>query len=357
MLKPLQTVAGVVERRQTLPILSNVLISVSNGTLRMTATDLEVELIAKTAVENSGDGEVTVSARKLMDICRALPEGAAIEINESKGKLNVKSGRSRFSLSTLPIADFPLVPAVDGGARFTVPSAQFRGALARTQFAMAQQDVRYYLNGLLFEIDDKRLRAVATDGHRLSMCDCAIASDAKKTLQAIVPRKGVLELQRLLTDSTDVVSVALSANHVRIEFGDAVFTSKLIDGKFPDYERVIPQGAMKKLVGDRETIRQALHRTSILSNEKYRGIRVRLGNGTITAMANNPELEEAEEVVEVDYTGEPLEIGFNVNYILDVLSVVASPEVEMLFIDSNSSCLIQPRGDKDSRHVVMPMRL
>jgi DNA polymerase-3 subunit beta len=350
-------VAGVVERRQTLPILSNVLIAVTGGTLRMTATDLEVELIASTPVDNAADGETTVSARKLMDICRALPDGAAVELSESKGKLVVKSGRSRFSLSTLPVSDFPLVPAVEGATSFSANAAKFRTSLTRTQFAMAQQDVRYYLNGLLFEISDAQLRTVATDGHRLSMCDCPITGGATKTVQAIVPRKGILELQRLLGDGDETVSVSLSDNHIRMEFGEAVFTSKLIDGKFPDYERVVPQGNMKKLIGDRESVRQALHRTSILSNEKYRGIRLKLGNGTITAIANNPELEEAEETVEVDYTGEPMEIGFNVNYILDVLSVLTAPEVEMMFIDSNSSCLIQPRGDKDSRHVVMPMRL
>jgi DNA polymerase-3 subunit beta len=357
LLKPLQVVAGVVERRQTLPILSNVLIAVSGDRLRMTATDLEVELIASTPVENATDGETTVSARKLMDICRALPDGATVELSESKGKLVVKSGRSRFSLSTLPVGDFPLVPGIEGATRFSAGAAQFKAALTRTQFAMAQQDVRYYLNGLLFEINGTRLRTVATDGHRLSICDCPITGGSSKTVQAIVPRKGILELQRLLGDDEETVAVTLSDNHIRIEFGDAVFTSKLIDGKFPDYERVVPQGDMKRLVGDREALRQALHRTSILSNEKYRGIRLKLGNGTITAIANNPELEEAEETVEVDYTGEAMEIGFNVNYILDVLSVLTSPEVEVMLIDSNSSCLIQPRGEKDSRHVVMPMRL
>ncbi len=357
LLKPLQTVAGVVERRQTLPILSNVLIAVSGGHLNMTATDLEVELIARTPVEGATDGETTVSARKLMDICRALPEGAAVEISESKGKLAVKSGRSRFSLSTLPVGDFPLVPKIEGATQFSAAAAQFRNTLARTQFAMAQQDVRYYLNGLLFEITSNQLRTVATDGHRLSLCDCPIEGKIAKPVQAIVPRKGILELQRLLGDGDERVAVTLSDNHIRIELGEAVFTSKLIDGKFPDYERVIPQGNMKRLVGDRETLRQALHRTSILSNEKYRGIRLKLGNGTITAIANNPELEEAEETVEVDFTGEAMEIGFNVNYVLDVLAVLTSQEVEMMFIDSNSSCLIQPRGEKDSRHVVMPMRL
>lgn len=357
ILNPLQTVNGVVERRQTQPILSNVLINVTADTLRMTATDCEVELTAQSKIENATAGETTVSARKLMDIVRALPEGAAIELSESKGKLTVKSGRSRFSLSTLPVTDFPLVPKTEGTTRFEIGTSKLRNAIARTQFAMAQQDVRYYLNGLLLEIDANRIRAVATDGHRLSLCDVEVNSGVEKTLQVIVPRKGVLELLRLMPDTDETATVTLSENHIRVEFAGTVFSSKLIDGKFPDYQRVIPQGAMKKLVGDRETIRQALHRASILSNEKYRGIRLKLGNGVMVAIANNPELEEAEEEIDVDYTSDAIEIGFNVNYILDVLAAIDVQEVEMQFIDSNSSCLIQPRGEKTKRYVIMPMRL
>jgi DNA polymerase-3 subunit beta len=357
LLKPLQTVCGVVERRQTLPILSNVLVRAERDVLRFTATDLEVELVARTTMDGGEPGETTVSARKLADICRALPEGSLIEISESKNKLVLKSGRSRFSLSTLPVNDFPTVQNINAGVTFSIGSAAFKRAIDKTQFAMAQQDVRYYLNGLLLEINGDRLRMVATDGHRLSLCDSTVVSEATQLVQAILPRKGVSELQRLMTESDEMVTVMLGENHARIELGHATFTSKLIDGKFPEYEKVIPAGATKRVIGGRETIKQALHRTSILSNEKYRGIRLKLDTGSITASANNPELEEAEETVEVDYMGEAMEIGFNVNYVLDALSAVGTDDVELLFTDSNSSCLIQPRGENDNRHVVMPMRL
>lgn len=357
LLKPLQIVSGVVERRQTLPILSNVLMSVNDNELRLLATDLEVELIAKTSLEDAEDGEVTVSARKLVDICRALPEGSQIEVNESKGKIQIKSGKSRFVLSTLPVDEYPKVTSLKPIVSFEMPSSAIKELIDKTYFAMAQQDVRYYLNGVLLEMGADRIRAVATDGHRLSVCDALVKTGAPKTTQSIVPRKGILELQRLMTESAENATVTLSENHLRVDLGGIAYTAKLVDGKFPDYDRVIPQNTTKRLVGNRAVLKDALHRTSILSNEKYRGIRLKISNGGLVASASNPELEEAEEFVVVDYNGDDLEIGFNVNYIIDALAAISTNEVEILFTDSNGSCLIQPRDNKDSRHVVMPMRL
>lgn len=357
LLKPLQIVSGVVERRQILPILSNVLISVHHNMLRLVATDLEVELIAHTAVESIEDGDVTISARKLLDICRALPEGVQIEISESENKVNVRAGKSRFRLSTLPANEFPQIQGLVPIITFKLTTSELKTLIDKTHFAMAQQDVRYYLNGILFEINAEKLRAVATDGHRLSICDSVVNTKATELIHAVIPRKGVLELQRMISDPDDISTIILSSNHIRVEIGGVTFTSKLVDGKFPDYERVIPQNATKRLVVNRIALKNALHRASILSNEKYRGIRLKISNGNLVASANNSELEEAEEFVTVDYNGEELEMGFNVNYIIDALAVISTDDVVFLFTDADGSCLIQPLNSKDSQHVVMPMRL
>lgn len=357
LLKPLQIVSGVVERRQTLPILSNVFMSVSNNILKLVTTDLEVELIAETALSDSEDGEVTVAARKIMDICRALPEGTVLDISEQKGKVLLRAGKSRFSLSTLPVDEFPKVQKLNENAAVTIAASVLKSIIDKTYFAMAQQDVRYYLNGVLFEIEGDRLRAVATDGHRLSVCDGAIKSNSTTLIQAIIPRKGVLELQRLISDPDTLVTIAFSENHMRAEFGGITYTTKLVDGKFPDYDRVIPQNTTKKVVAERVVLKDALHRASILSNEKYRGVRLKVTRNGLVASTSNPELEEAEEHIDVDYNGDDLEIGFNVTYIIDALAAVSCNEIELLFTDGNSSCLIQPRDTKDCRHVIMPMRL
>ena len=357
LFKPLQVVSGVVERRQTLPILSNVFISVQNNLLKLIATDLEVELVTETILMNSENGEVTVAARKLMDICRALPEGTLLDISENKGKVQLKAGKSRFSLSTLPADDFPKVQKLNETVTVTIIASVLKNMIDKTYFAMAQQDVRYYLNGVLFEIEGDRLRAVATDGHRLSVCDGLVKTNSQPLLQAIIPRKGILELQRLITDPNASITITLSVNHIRAEFEGLTYTSKLIDGKFPDYERVIPQNTTKKIVAERAVLKDALHRASILSNEKYRGVRLKVTQGNLIASTSNPELEEAEEHIEVDYNGDDFEIGFNVTYIIDALSAISCDEIELLFTDGNSSCLIQPRDTKDCRHVIMPMRL
>ena len=356
VLKPLQAVIGVVERRQTMPILGNVLLAAQENRLSVTATDLEVELLAKAAVNVESPGEITVPGRKLHDICRALPEGATMELQVSGERVTVKAARSRFTLSSLRAADFPTVEDITAQQTLTVGRQAFRQLLDKTHFSMAQQDVRYYLNGLLLETDGATLRAVATDGHRLAMSQIQMSSPVERTEQVIVPRKGVLELQRLLDDEGDL-ELLLGSNHVRVQLGSSRFTSKLIDGRFPDYERVVPKDTQHVITAERGLLRQALQRTAILSNEKYRGVRLHLGENSLTIQANNPEQEEAEEALEVEYGGTPMEIGFNVNYLLDALAAVDGEQVEMGLSDANSSCLIKRPATEDTRFVVMPMRL
>ncbi len=358
LLKPLQLVAGVVERRHTLPVLSNVLMVIEGDQLSLTGTDLEVELVGRVTVEAGADaGEITVPARKLMDICKSLPENTLVEIKQDDQRIKVKAGRSRFTLSTLPANEFPSIEEEAGSVSFTIDQARVRRLIDRTAFAMAQQDVRYYLNGMLLEVSHNCLRAVATDGHRLAMCYTDGDINQLEKHQVIVPRKGILELARLLTDGGESVHITLGASHIRAKTGDFMFTSKLVDGKFPDYERVIPKGGNNVIVGDRQMLRQAFQRASILSNEKYRGIRLILSDGQLKVMANNPEQEEAEEELNLMYHGDSMEIGFNVSYLLDVLSVLSGDAVKMILSDPNSSALLEESEAGDSTYVVMPMRL
>jgi len=356
LLGPLQAVIGVVERRQTMPVLANVLLNVRDGRMSITATDLEVELVASAEVNVQQAGDITVPGRKLLDILRALPEKTNVSLLLEAEKLIVKGGRSRFSLSTLPASEFPLIEDINAQQTVQVARKELQRLLEKTHFSMAQQDVRYYLNGMLLEIDGTNLRAVATDGHRLAVCEAPLATKAKTSQQVIVPRKGVLELQRIL-DSEGNTDLAIGTNHVRAQIGDVRFTSKLIDGKFPEYSRVIPAAPPALIKADRDALRQALQRTAILSNEKYRGIRITVKKKVVTVQAHNPEQEEAEEEIEVNYDGGDLEVGFNVNYLLDALAAIDGAEVEIGLSDSNSSCLIRSPGTTDCRYVVMPMRL
>ncbi|HEX5764842.1 MAG TPA: DNA polymerase III subunit beta [Woeseiaceae bacterium] len=355
LLTALQSVIGVVERRQTMPILANLLLAADQGTLSITATDLEVELVATTAIKSGTDGRLTVPGRKLLDICRSLPEGVTLAFSQDGERLTVKAGRSRFVLATLPAADFPTIEELAQQQSIKLPQADLRRLLDKTHFSMAQQDVRYYLNGMLLETDGKMLRTVATDGHRLALCEMDLPSKAAGQ-QVIVPRKGVLELQRLLGTEGDV-EVTVGSNHIRAQIGDVRFTSKLIDGRFPEYGRVIPAAPPKAVIADREVLRAALQRTAILANEKYRGIRLALKKNTMTLQAHNPDQEEAEEQVEVSYKGDELEVGFNVGYLLDALAAVDGNEVEIGVTDGNSSCLVRAPGATSARYVVMPMRL
>jgi DNA polymerase-3 subunit beta len=361
LIKPLNLVAGVVERRQTLPILSNVLIALDGARLSLTGTDLEVELVGRLDLEAPGvNGEVTVPARKLVDICKSLPEGSNIEFSVEAGKATVKAGRSRFTLSTLPAADFPAVEATAGDITLEMEQALVKQLIDSTAFAMAQQDVRYYLNGLYFEVLGGRLRVVATDGHRLALATAPQRVEAAD-MGVIIPRKGVLELSRLLEGAVPI-ALSIGTNHIRATTNQFTFTSKLVDGKFPDYERVIPKNPDKLVVGDRSELKQAFTRTAILSNEKYRGVRLGLSHNNLDITANNPEQEQAEEVVAVEYDGAEMEIGFNVSYLLDVLSVLSQAQVRLCLSDEASSALLehaqQPSDQEPERlYVVMPMRL
>jgi len=358
LIKPLQLVTGVVERRQTLPVLSNVLLVLEGNQLSMTGTDLEVELIGRVEVENGAQsGEVTVPARKLMDICKSLPDSATLKMELDDNKLVIRSGRSRFTLSTLPPSDFPSVEESSEALEFSISQERLKEMLDSTSFAMAQQDVRYYLNGLLFEVSPNFLRVVATDGHRLAMDTEDMNTAADKTIEVIVPRKGILEFARLLGEGEDNVDVVIGSNHIRAKTANFTFTSKLVDGKFPDYDRVLPKGGDKKIIADRNELRQSLSRTAILSNEKFRGIRLTLLDDEIKILANNPEQEEAEEIVPVEYKGDSLEIGFNVSYLVDVLTVLDTETVQIIVSDPNSSALIQGADGSSALYVVMPMRL
>lgn len=358
LLRPLTLVAGVVERRQTLPVLSNVLLQVQDEQLSLTGTDLEVELIGRTAPSLVDEpGSATVPARKLMDICKSLPDQAEISFALEEGRAVLRSGRSRFTLSTLPVAEFPNIEDSQGSVELSLPRGTLKHLIDATSFAMAQQDVRYYLNGMLLELRSNLVRTVATDGHRLAVCSRSADIEVEPAHKLIVPRKGVLELVRLLDDSDEPVSLTLGASHVRAHTGDFTFTSKLVDGKFPDYERVVPRGGDKVFIAERAELRQVLSRTSILSNEKYRGVRLMLEEGNLQVMANNPEQEEAEENVSVEYAGPGLEIGFNVSYLIDVLNVLGEDRVQMTLADPNSSALMEEPGGGDAMYVVMPMRL
>ena len=356
-LQPLSQVVGVVERKQTLPVLANFLISARGSQVSVTGTDMEVELIATADAEVAQEGETTIPARKLVDIVRALPDGVSIGVSVDGDKATVSSGRSRFTLSTLPATEFPTTDQVETLDIVKIREAKLRMLLEKTSFAMANQDVRYYLNGLLFEFRQGHLRTVATDGHRLAICDLDEELPVTNDRQLIVPRKGVLELARMLSDSDDQVELALGKNHIRLVRGKTVLTSKLIDGRFPDYEAVIPVGTDREIRIDRDAFTHALQRAAILSNEKYRGVRLEAAGQAVKIIAHNPQHEEAVEELEAEFNFEQLAVGFNVTYLLDALTALQTDEVSMALRDANSSCLITGIETSDDRHVVMPLKL
>lgn len=356
LLKPLQLVAGVVERRQTLPILANILLRIKKRELSLTGTDLEVEMIGRVNLEHPAEaGEITVPARKLMDICRSLPEQALLEIYMDGNKLFIKSGRSRFNLATLPANDFPSTQEAQGQQEFVIPQFELRKLIERTQFAMAQQDVRYYLNGMLWEVGDGMFRAVATDGHRLALStlDQSVAGD----IQVIVPRKAVLELSRLLTNEDEDATVVLSSQQLRVTTNEFTFTSKLIDGRFPDYSKVIPQGGDKILVADRDILKQALARVAVLANEKHRSVRLEMEKDLLRIITNNPEQEEAEEELSVDYQNSNIEIAFNITYLMEALNALPTGLIKLTLSGPDSSARVESVEDDCSVYVVMPMRI
>jgi DNA polymerase-3 subunit beta len=352
-------VSGVVERRQTLPILGNFLICVGEDSVEITGTDLEVEIRTRFAADIDQPGDVTLPARKLVDICRALPEGSDLSLKVDNERALIVAGRSRFTLSTLPARDFPSMEGGAGEESIDVEQGVLKGLLEKTAFAMAHQDVRYYLNGLLLEIKEGCLVAVATDGHRLAKVEQDLEHGLAKESQIILPRKTVLELNRLLASGhgQDTIRLDISEKMFRSYVENTVLTSKLVDGRYPDYEKVIPRTIERVAHADRDALRQALLRTSILSNEKYKGVRLSLESGQLRLQAHNPEQEEAVEEIELDYAQEPTAIGFNVGYLMDVLNVLDGDEVELGFTDSNSSATLRDRGKVEETFVVMPMRL
>jgi len=357
LLKPLQQVIGVVERRQTLPVLSNLLVVAAGNRVTFTGTDLEVEMSAGVDAQDVQPGEVTIPARKLFDICRALPDGSKVQFKLSGDRVTVNSGRSRFTLATLAATEFPVIDNIELVEKVSLPEATLKDLMDRTAFAMANQDVRYYLNGLLLDLRDQSLRCVATDGHRLALAETELDGARSAARQIIIPRKGVLELQGLFESGDGSVDLEFGRNHLRVRRNEVVFTSKLIDGRFPDYEAVIPLGADKEVQLGREVLRGALQRAAILSNEKYRGVKLEVSTNKLRIVAHNPEQEEAVEELEARTNTNELGVGFNVNYLLDALNALQGEEVLLCLRDGNSSCLLRAPASERSRHVIMPLRL
>ncbi|MGB0936561.1 MAG: DNA polymerase III subunit beta [Colwellia sp.] len=358
LLKPLLLVSGAVERKSTLPILGNILFDISSQNLTLTATDLELEMVAFSNIENSGDdGQITVPAKKLLDICKSLPEGSMITFDVEDETVRLTSGRSKYLLSTLPAADFPNIEDWQGDVEFSLQKSELLRLIESTHFSMANQDVRYYLNGMSIECEGTEIRSVATDGHRLAICKITNEQLSLPARQVIIPRKGILEIIRLMSPVDETINVSLGSNHIRIIDSTFSFTSKLVDGRFPDYRRVLPRNGDKIFVSNKETLRQVLSRASILSNEKFKGVRLNFSNSLLKITANNPEQEQAEEEIEIDFPYDELEMGFNVSYVLDVLNAIKDENVKFTLADANSSVVIEGSETGEALYVVMPMRL
>ncbi|MCD6039244.1 MAG: dnaN [Gammaproteobacteria bacterium] len=360
LLKPLQIISGVVERRHTVPILANVLVAVRGDQLSLTATDLEIELIGTTSVNQMAElGSTTVAARKLLDICRALPEDALLHFALEPDHLVLRSDKSRYMLRTLPSDDFPTIEKPSFTTQFTVSEAKFKMLLSRIHFAMGQQDVRHYLNGALIDINHGMMKCIATDGHRLALSSINDINAGNTNTQVILPRKSVLELMRLLDSNNESnITICLGENHFRIIAPDFIFTSKLINAQYPEYNKLIPRSIENTAIAGREILKQALARASILLNEKFRNIGFHVDQDKLRIIANNPEQEEAEEWLALDYQGNGVEFTFNVAYLLDVVSAISSEHLRLSFSDANGGVLIGDALEKeDSLYVVMPMRL
>lgn len=360
LLKPLQIISGVVERRQTLPILANALITVKDQKISLTGTDLEIELIGFAPLTQvSEEGSTTVAARKLLDICRALPDDAELSFSLEKDSLLLRSGKSRFTLSVLPAKEFPSIESSAFSTEFEISQNKLRDLISKVYFAMGQQDVRHYLNGALLDIEQDIIKCVATDGHRLAYSSMNFTAPQKNNTRVILPRKSVMELMRLLdTNNENEVTICVGENHFRLISPEFIFTSKLISAQYPDYSKLIPRTINHTAVASREALKQALTRASILSNEKFRGIRLQFDQGALKIVANNPEQEEAEELIHLEYQGSGMEMGFNVAYLLDVVSTIGTENIQCSFTDPNTGVLIEAHGKGDNTlYVIMPMRL
>jgi len=361
LLTPLKMITGVVEQRQTLPILANTLVSVKENGLQFTATDSEVEIACRLSLgsgnlDDGNDGETTLPARKIFDICKSLPDGVMIQVNIEENQATLKAGNSTFKLQTLSAEEFPSSPEIDGGTEFHISQHELKNLLTKTSFCIATNDVRYYLTGLLLEIGDGKISLVGTDGHRMAVAQHEF--DTPQTAKVILPRKAVMELSKMLTDSDGEVHVLVDENHIRFELSDQlVMTSKLIDGNFPDWHGVIPLNPDKIVIAETTTLKQSLSRASILSNEKYKGVRLQLSTNLLTISAKNAYHEEAEELVEVEYSNDEIEIGFNGVYLLDAINAVSTKMAQLAFTDSNSSCLITEENNEDNKFIIMPMRI
>ncbi len=356
LLKPLQQVCAVLSSRPNIPVLNNVLLHIEDGNLTITGTDLEVELSTHAQLTSGTNGKFTIPAKKFLDICRSLPDDAEISVSFEEDRAIVRSGRSKFNLATLPAEEYPNLTDWQSEVDFTIAQATLRRLIEATQFSMANQDARYFLNGMKFETEGNLLRTVATDGHRLAVCTIALEQELQNH-SVIVPRKGVLELSRLLEPSDQPARLQIGTNNLRICLDGIVFTSKLIDGRFPDYRRVLPRNADRILEAEWETLKQAFVRAAILSNERFRSVRLQLSENQLKITATNPEQEEAEEIIDVSYNGEEMEVGFNVSYILDVLNALKCQRVRMRLTDASSSCLMENSEDSSAEYVIMPMRL
>ncbi|MFZ7158000.1 DNA polymerase III subunit beta [Avibacterium gallinarum] len=357
LLKPLQQVCGVLSSRPNIPVLNNVLLHIEGQSLTITGTDLEVELSTQAQLNSAEqNGNFTIPAKKFLDICRSFPDGSDITVNFEEDRALVLCGRSKFNLATLPADEYPNLADWQAEVDFTTTQATLRRLIDATQFSMANQDARYFLNGMKFETEGNLLRTVATDGHRLAVCTIPLEQDLQLH-SVIVPRKGVLELARLLESNDQPARVQIGTNNLRIDLGHIIFTSKLIDGRFPDYRRVLPRNAQRIMTGEWESLKQAFARAAILSNDKVRTVRLQLGENQLTITATNTEQEQAEEIIDINYSGEEMEVGFNVSYLLDVLNALKCKQVRMRLTDASSSCLIEDVDDNSAEYVIMPMRL
>ncbi|MGM0552350.1 MAG: DNA polymerase III subunit beta [Pseudomonadota bacterium] len=358
MSEALQRIVGAAEKRLTMPILGNVRLRADDkGGIRMDTTDLELAWQAAAPGTVPGDCDVTVSVRKLLDVVKAAPAESEIRARVEGERMSVGFGGSRFTLATLPGADFPDWEARGPEVTLDLPQNRLRRLLEATMFSMAQQDVRYYLQGLLLVASGEMLRAVATDGHRLALAEVELDTPVESGVERIVPRKAVAELRRNLADDDSRVGIGLADDQVLFDLGDSVLRSKVIEGRFPDYERVIPADLPATLKADREVLRQALGRVAIVTSDKYRGVRMVLGDGGCQVMTHNADREEAQESVEAEYDGPGMEIGFNLSYLVDVLNVLDTERVHIGLRDGNSSILVQAEPPGGARYVVMPMRL
>lgn len=358
LLKPLSSVSSIVERRHTLPILSNLLLEIKKNKLCLTATDLEMQISQSIESLQNSEFSTTISAKKLLDICRALPENTDLDIAITDNRMTLKAGKSRFNLQTLPSADYPVMTKAVGTSSTVIklPQNELKRLLKQVEFAMAQQDIRYYLNGLLLEVNGNSLNIVGTDGHRLSFTTTILSASYEKQ-DVILPRKTVIELIKSLNESEEEITIELSTSQVNFCFDETHLISKVIDGKFPDYNRVIPNGHQNSFSVNRLEVLQAMQRASILSNEKYRGIRMVFGNNNLKLVSTNTEQEEAEEELDIDYNKSIMDIGFNVTYLIDVLNNIQNDRVNFAFADANSSCLVTIPNNQDYKYVVMPMRI